>query len=76
MNVRFLAQSGHTGLRWTRPLSGVKRTCASALQMSAFDQNGRAMLRLGQVNVARWARHYRLELAHVNKLIVIRRVLR
>ena len=33
----LLAQSGHTELRCTCPLLGVKRTWAVALQMSAFD---------------------------------------
>ena len=33
----LLAQSGHTELHCTCPLSGVKRTCRFALQMSAFD---------------------------------------
>ena len=33
----LLAQSGHAELHRTCPLSGVKRTCPFALQMSAFD---------------------------------------
>ena len=33
----LLAQSGHAELHCTCPLSGVKRTCRFALQMSAFD---------------------------------------
>src|SRR5262245_57458917 len=33
----LLAQSGHSKLHRTCPLSGVKRTSVSALQMSAFD---------------------------------------
>ena len=33
----LLAQSGHTELHCTCPLSGVKRTCHFALQMSAYD---------------------------------------
>jgi hypothetical protein len=33
----LLAQSGHQLLHCTCPLSGVKRTCPFALQMSAFD---------------------------------------
>src|SRR5262245_30786787 len=33
----LLAQSGHPQLHRTCPLSGVKRTCLFALQMSAFD---------------------------------------
>ena len=32
-----MAQSGHTALHCTCPLSGVKRTSPSALHMSAFD---------------------------------------
>src|SRR5262245_3179832 len=33
----LLAQSGHALVHRTCPLSGVKRTCLCALQMSAFD---------------------------------------
>ena len=33
----LLAQSGHPSLHRTCPLLGVKRTCAFALQMSAYD---------------------------------------
>ena len=35
----LLAQSGHTELHCTCPLSGVKRTWLFAAQMSAFDPN-------------------------------------
>ena len=35
--VQLLAQSGHPSLHRTCPLSGAKRTCLFALQMSAYD---------------------------------------
>ena len=36
-DVRFWHLAGHASLHRTCPLLGVKRTCAFALQMSAYD---------------------------------------
>jgi len=40
----LLAQSGHSLVHCTCPLSGVKRTWASALHMSAFDSKRTALV--------------------------------
>src|SRR5262249_1179469 len=49
----LLAQSGHPVLRSTCPLSGVKRTWAGALQMSAFDPKRTTKFALRRANMSR-----------------------
>ena len=46
----LLSQSGHSNRRHECPLSGVKRTCRFALQMSAFDPKRTSRHRLGLAN--------------------------